>query len=106
MVLLAAFPPGVFTENFPVLAPWGTVAVIDVPEFNVYAALALPSFTCVAPVNPDPVIATLVPAGPLAGEIALTTGVTKNVRLLVNVPEGMVTVTKPALPLSGTTAVM
>ena len=51
----------------PVMAPGGTVAVILVGEFTVKDALTPPNWTAVAPVNPNPVMVTEVPTGPLVG---------------------------------------
>ena len=57
--------------------PAGEVAVICVSDFTVTSvALAVPNLTPVAPVNPVPVIVTVVaPAvGPLVGEMDVTVG--------------------------------
>ena len=70
-------PPTVVTVTSTMPEPAGEVAVIDVAEFTVkLAALLVPNFTAVAPVNPVPVIATDVPpiADPEVGEIELTVG--------------------------------
>ena len=106
VALLFAVPPAVLMEIFPVFAPAGTVAVIVVPEFTVYVAFTAPNFTWLAPMNPDPVTVTCVPTGPLVGVILLITGTTLKLRLLVSVPDGVVTVTNPVVPSSGTVAVM
>jgi len=45
----------------------GTVAVIVVREFTVKEALTPPNWTTVAPVNPNPVMVTEIPTGPLVG---------------------------------------
>src|SRR5712692_3441623 len=106
-VPLLAVPPGVVTAILPVFAPTGTVAVTCVAEFTVNAvALTPPNVTFVAPVNPAPAIVTCVPTGPLVGAKLLITGMTLNFLLLVRVPEGVVTVTNPVVPVEGTTAVM
>jgi hypothetical protein len=65
---LVAVPPDVVTEIFPVVAVAGTVAVIWVPELAVKLAAVPFNLTEVAPVKPDPEIATEVPGGPLIGE--------------------------------------
>jgi len=75
---LALVPFGVVTVTCtePELEA-GETAVIDVAEFTVTeAALVDPKSTDVAPVNPVPVIVTLVPpaAGPAFGETFLTFG--------------------------------
>ena len=67
-VALVAKPSGVTTLIRPVFAPEGTVAVIFTSESTVNAAGVPANFTLVAPVNPDPLIVTEVPTGPLAGE--------------------------------------
>ena len=56
-------------------APAGTVAVIVVAEINVNAAETAPKCTAVALLKLVPVMVTSVPAGPLAGLTAVTTGV-------------------------------
>lgn len=66
-VALVAVPPGVVTAIVPVAAPLGTIAVSDVSETTVNAALVPANVTLVAPVNPMPLTVTVVPAGPLAG---------------------------------------
>ena len=105
--MLVALPPAVFTAIFPVRAPVGTVAVIEVPEFTMkLVAFTPPKVTWVAPDKPVPVMLTCVPTGPLAGRKLVTPGTTLNFWLLVNVPVGVVTVTNPVVPLAGTVAVM
>ena len=76
---LVAVPPGVLTEIFPVPAPTGTVAVIFVSEFTVNTAV-FPTLnvTLVAPVKLTPVIVTVLPTTPLAGEMLAMDGVTRN----------------------------
>src|ERR1700723_513699 len=106
VILLLPLPPGVVTAIFPVFAPGGTVAVICVPPFTVKLAFTPPNFTCDAPTNPEPVIVTCLPTEPLGGAKLPTKGTTLNRRLLVSVPEGVVTVTKSAVPSAGTTVVM
>jgi hypothetical protein len=57
--------------------PAGAVAVMEVAEFTVIpVAAAAPKVTAVAPVNPVPVIVTVVPpvVGPAVGEIDVTVG--------------------------------
>ena len=49
---------------------------------------------------------TDVPTGPPGGVKLVTFGVTRNCWLLVSVPEGVVTVTKPVLAPVGTAAVI
>ena len=76
---IADVPPGVVTvtSTGPAEEPPGLVAVICVAELTVNeAAFVLPNFTAVAPVNPDPVIVTMVPPsiGPFFGEMSVTVG--------------------------------
>jgi hypothetical protein len=64
----AAVPLEVVTEILPVVAPLGTVAVIWVALVTENAAAMPLNATDVAPVRLVPVIVTLLPLGPLAGE--------------------------------------
>jgi hypothetical protein len=69
-VALVAVAPPLVTLIFPVVAPDGTVAVSWVPvgfQENVAALVPL-NFTELAPTNPEPLIVTTVPTGPLDGE--------------------------------------
>ena len=105
--LLLALPPAVVTEILPVFAPVGKVAMIVVPEFTAkLVAFTPPNLTAVAPTNPEPVIVTWVPIGPLVGAMPVITGTTKSPWMLVSVPDGVVTVTNPVVPSDGTSAVM
>ena len=74
---LLAVPPGVVTESFPLLAPLGTDAVMEVAltTLNVVAAVPLNN-TAVAPEKFVPVKYTLCPIAPLAGVKELIVGVT------------------------------
>src|SRR3954469_22367814 len=69
-------PPGVVTQTFPVFAPVGTVAVIEVFEstLNAVAAVAL-KVTTVAPVRSVPEIVTWSPTWPEPGVTSVTVGV-------------------------------
>jgi hypothetical protein len=71
---LVFVPPGVVTEIGPVDADTGTMAVILVADWTVNWLAAVLNVTLVAPVNPDPVIATEVPIVPEAGLNDFTTG--------------------------------
>lgn len=74
---LALMATAVITVTLIVPVPAGEIAVAWVSLFTVkVAAGALPKLTAVAPVNPAPVIVTLVPpvGGPLLGDIAVTIG--------------------------------
>jgi hypothetical protein len=65
---LVAVPLGVVTVTLPVVAPFGTVVVIEVLEATWKLALVALKFTAVAPVKLLPEIVTGVPTGPLVGE--------------------------------------
>src|SRR5438067_6631726 len=105
-LLLVAVPSGVVTLTGPVVAPAGTAAEICVAEFTVKVALVPLNFTEVAPVKFVPVIVTLVPTGPLKGAKLVMVGglVTVKELLLVAVPSGVVTLTGPVVPPTGTVA--
>ena len=106
-VRLVAFPAGVFTMIFPVVAPEGTVAVICVGELTVNAANTPLNFTTVAPLKFVPVIVTVVPTGPDTGEklemVGDPEGTVKFVAL-VPVPELVVTEIGPVVAAAGTVA--
>src|SRR5258705_302260 len=108
LLALVAVPPEVVTLIGPVVAPPGTVAVIDVDEFTVKFALAPLKGTAVAPVKLAPAIVTLVPTGPLAGEKLVIAGgrMTRKLPLLVAVPPAVVTVIGPVVAPLGTVAVI
>jgi hypothetical protein len=71
-------PAGVVTKTLRIIAAWaGETAVIEVSEFTVkLVADNGPKRTLVAPVNPEPVMVTLVPpaVGPEVGLIEVTAG--------------------------------
>ena len=95
---LVAVPLDVVTEIVPVVAPFGTVAVICVPESTVNVAdLLFENFTAVAPVKFVPVIVTDVPPGPELGvnEVIVGTPVTVKSVELVAVPPAVVTLILP-----------
>ena len=64
-------PAGVVTLIGPVIAPLGTVALIELAESAVIAAATTPEdavkLTLVAAARFEPEIVTVVPTGPLAG---------------------------------------
>src|SRR5215472_5432856 len=76
LAVLDGVPPGAITEILPVEADAGTVAVMVVSDLTVarVAAAGLPNTTAAAPVNPDPVMVTLVPIVPELGLNEWTTG--------------------------------
>ena len=65
---LVAVPSGVVTVIVPVMAAFGTVALMCVFEFPLNVADTPLNITLVAPVSSVPVIVTDVPRGPLVGE--------------------------------------
>src|SRR5947209_2901760 len=106
LVLLVPLPPGVTTVMWPVVAPFGTVAVICAYEFTLnFARLPLNS-TVAAPVNAVPEMVTTVPAGPDFGEQPVTVGLTMKLAGLQAVPTGVVTEIGPVRAPSGTFAVI
>jgi len=103
---LIAVPPGVVTAILPVFPLRGAAVVTCVAELTVKFACPPPNVTLVVPVSPVPVMTTCVPSGPLVGLKPEITGMTLNFLLLTLIPEGVVTVTDPVVPVTGTTAVM
>jgi hypothetical protein len=106
---LVAVPPGVVTLILPVVAPLGTVAVMDVADAMPNEQVVPFSLTAVAPVKFVPVIVTFVPTGPLAGVKDVIVGagvVTVNDAELVAVPPGAVMLIVPVVAPAGTAAVM
>ncbi len=74
LALLVAVPAGVVMLILPLVAPIGTVALIELDDTNLNDAFRPLNFTAVAPLNRLPVIATDVPAPPLFGENDPITG--------------------------------
>jgi len=106
-----ALPPGVVTENFPVVAATGTVAVICVALSTMNVAALPLRENAVAPVKSVPVIVTESPACPLAGVKLVMVGAgtgTVTVKLLAEVadPPGVVTDILPVVAPLGTVAVI
>lgn len=67
-VVLVPVPPLVVTAIGPLVAPPGTVALIEASEATENVAAVVPlKVTLVAPVKPEPTIDTLVPTAPLVG---------------------------------------
>src|SRR5256886_7897183 len=89
----------------PVVAPTGTVAVIEVSEPTVKVAVVPLNVTAVAPVRALPVRVTTVPARPLAGVKLATAGAAaatvKGIGRLP-IPPGLVTVISPVRAPAGT----
>ena len=105
-VVLVPVPVGPVTAILPVEAPAGTVAVIWFGELTMKEAASPSKVTAVAPVNPVPVITTLEPGSPLAGENDVTLGAAVKLVALVAVPAELVTWIRPVVALLGTVAVI
>src|SRR5918995_578289 len=107
---VVAVPPGVVTRIGPVVAVAGTVAVICVSELKTNVADTPLKVTEVAPVNPVPVMTTVVPTGPLVGlnDVIVGTGdgVTSKFVALAAVPSESVTSMGPSVAPAGTVAVI
>jgi hypothetical protein len=110
--LLVAVPLGVVTLIRPVVALFGTVAVIWVPEAfeeNVVAFVRL-NLTAVVPTKFEPLIVTDVPTVPLVGEKFVMVGAhedpTMKSSVLSSDPSGVVTLTFPVVAPAGTFAVI
>jgi hypothetical protein len=109
---LVAVPVGVVMLIEPLVAPFGTTAVISEPEVAVKEAAVPLNVTAVAPVRFEPLIVTAVPGDPLAGENELSVGaksvvlVTLKLAELVAVPPGVVTLIGPLVAPLGTVAVI
>jgi hypothetical protein len=108
-VVLVALPAGVVRLIGPVLAPLGTVALICVSELTTNEAGVPLKATVVAPAMCSPLIATVVPTGPLVGVKELIVGggpgtVTVKAAVLVALPAGVVTLIGPRLAPLGTVA--
>ena len=102
---LVAVPLGVVTVIVPLVAPVGTVALIDVSELTTKLAEMPLNITDVAPVKWSPPIPTLAPAMPLPGVKPPISGivpVTVKLPELDPVPFGVVTLTGPLVALLGT----
>jgi len=69
-------------------------------------ALTLLNVTAVAPVKFVPLIVTLVPTGPLAGVklVIVGAGITVKLFVLLAVPPGVVTLSRPVVAPAGTVA--
>jgi hypothetical protein len=106
---LLPVPPAVVTLMVPVVAPFGTVAVIWMSLSTVKLSAAVPlNFTCVAPVRAAPLMTTLAPTTPDTGLEPLIVGGTVTVKApgLVPVPAAVVTETLPVVTPLGTVAVI
>ena len=105
-----AVPLGVVTENLPLVAPAGTVAVICVELFMTKTGTGVvASRTDVAPVKFVPVMITGVATGPVVGLNPAIVGggiVTVKLPLDVPVPPAVVTEKGPLVALAETVAVI
>lgn len=91
----------------PVVAPEGTVVLIDVEDVTVNVAAVPLNRTLLTPVKFDPLIVTAVPTGPIVGENELMTGgPTTKSAVLMTVLAGVVTVILPVVAPVGTVAVI
>lgn len=72
--VLIAVPPGVVTDILPMMAPTGTVVVIEVAFTALNVADVVLNFTAVASVKLVPVIVTAVPVRPVTGVKELMVG--------------------------------
>jgi len=109
LLALVPVPPGVVTLMGPLVAPAGTVAVIEIAEFTLKVALVPLNLTAVAPVKLVPVMLTDVPTGPLRGVKPVIVGpgaVTVKLAALAPVPPGVVTLMGPLVAPAGTVAVI
>jgi hypothetical protein len=108
-VLLVPVPFALAMLIEPVIAPSGTVAVIDVAETTVKLAASVPlNWTAVVPVKLVPVIYTVIPTVPRAGKKLVIAGMGMTVKLvlLIAVPPGVMTPIAPVVALAGTMAVI
>lgn len=107
-VALVAVPAVLITLILPVVAVFGTVAVILVAELTVNWAWIPLNVTAVMPVKPVPVMVTEVPTGPDAGVNDVIVGATVTVKsvVLVPVPCDVVTVIRPVVAPEGTVVVI
>jgi hypothetical protein len=107
---LVAVPLGAITLMCPLVAPGGTVAVIDVDEFTVKLAEAPANWTAVAPEKFVPVIVTIAPTLPLVGANAVIVGgawaPALKIPALTAVPPEVVTLIGPLVAPTGTVAVI
>lgn len=107
LLLLMAVAIGVVTWICPVVAPVGTVVVMEVSDVTEKVEATLLNLTAVAPVKLAPVIVTAVPIIPLVGEKLVMVGGKLTVKLLVlvAVPTSVVMLIMPVVAPVGTMAV-
>ena len=108
---IVAVPPGVVTLTAPPIAPVRR-AVMRVAETIVNGTATPPTLTAVAPVKLRPLMVMVVvvePLGMVVGVKLVITGAGTGVKVkpaITAVPSGVVTLTSPDKPPTGTTAVM
>lgn len=105
---LVPVPPGVVTETDPVVAPAGTVAVIDVygdTDAENVADTPLKVIDVAAP-KPEPLIVTDVPTGPDEVPKLVILGTILKFDALFAVPPAVVTEIKPDVAAVGIAAVI
>ena len=103
-----AVPPGVVTEIVPVVAPFGALVAMWLASVTEKVAVVPLNLTLVAPVKFVPVIVTLVPTMPLAGEKLVMVGAAAfTVKLFVEVavPTGVTITIFPVTAPAGTVSV-
>ena len=101
---LVAVPLPLVTVIFPVVAPRGTVVVIDSAPLTVKLDATPLNFTAVVPVKLVPVIVTVVPTLPDTGANEPIAGNTLKFVALVADPLGVVTEILPVSAPAGTVA--
>jgi hypothetical protein len=102
LVALTAEPSGVVTVILPVVAPFGTLALITVAvALTISVTVTSPNFT-VGDRKPEPLLVTVVPTGPEAGVKPVIFVNTTNGSGEVAVPPGVVNVTTPVVAAAGT----
>lgn len=107
LAALVAVPPGVVTEIFPVVAPGGTVSVMEVGLWTErVATLVELTLAAVAPDRFVPVTVMTVPIPELVGVRLLMVGVGIAVKVVdeVAVPPGVVTLRVPVVTPVGAVA--
>ncbi len=113
VAVLVALPAALVTLILPVIAPLGTLTLIDDAETTVIApALTVPTeavnSTSVTLFKFVPLIVTVAPTAAAVGENAVMVGglIIINIVELVAMPPGVVTETVLLLAVAGTTAVI
>jgi hypothetical protein len=105
---LLAVPPELVTTTFPLVAPAGTGARIDVGvQLITYGALTPLNFTDpMLPPRLEPLMVTRAPAAPKLGDRSVMAGTIVNKTPLLDTPLPAFTTTLPVAALLGTIAVI